>query len=208
MGGIGSGRRAVHRLTSEYLKLDVRALQRAGMLHPGHIGSWSWRFGGEVRAAVVIEGHADQICLRHVVGGSAGYGSAYSVRLNRTVCAFGGTRPWFQCPKCCERAAVLYGGTQFVCRRCRRLAYAVQRETGSDRLLRRADAIRRRLDWVPGVLNAMGGRPRGMHRSTYLRLLSEYNRLMMAGFNGFSEQLHSVDSTLRRVERQMRALMR
>jgi hypothetical protein len=35
---------------------------------------------------------------------------------------------------------------------------------------RRANTIRRRLRWQPGILNGMGGKPKGMHWKTFQRL--------------------------------------
>lgn len=46
------------------------------------------------------------------------------VPILRTVCNYGGRRPWFGCPNCTARVALLYmrrGG--FYCRRCAQVAY-------------------------------------------------------------------------------------
>jgi hypothetical protein len=50
----------------------------------------------------------------------------YPVRIERTPCNLGGSRHWFICPAvgCGRRAAILYGGGNFACRRCHQLAYA------------------------------------------------------------------------------------
>ena len=50
------------------------------------------------------------------------------MRLSRSSCHYGGERPWFLCPHCGRRVAILYGGAVFACRTCYGLAYEVQRE--------------------------------------------------------------------------------
>lgn len=61
------------------------------------------------------------------------------------------------------------------CRHCHRLTYASTRETDDDRASRRANKIRRRLGWEPGILNAENGKPKGMHWDTYWRLVARHH---------------------------------
>ncbi len=102
----------------------------------------------------------------------------YPVQIERTDCNLGGQRVWFWCPGCGRRVAVLYGWEVFSCRHCRNLAYASQRETANDRIIRRADSIRERLGWEIGIANPRGGKPKGMHWKTYWRLHDQYNELV------------------------------
>ncbi len=51
--------------------------------------------------------------------------------------------------------------------------YPSQREDPS----RRADRIRERLGWEPGILNGPEGKPKGMHWRTFERLYVEHGRL-------------------------------
>ena len=69
------------------------------------------------------------------------------------------------------------GGRVFTCHHCYDLAYPSQREASHDRKARRADKIRARLGWEPGLWGLPGERPKGMHRETYDRLVSEVERL-------------------------------
>src|SRR3981081_1806868 len=71
---------------------------------------------------------------------------------------------WFICPAvgCGRRVEILYGGGIFACRHCYRLAYASSREDVCDRAARRADRLRARLGWEPGILNGNGGQPKWM----------------------------------------------
>jgi hypothetical protein len=78
--------------------------------------------------------------------------------------------------------AVLYqGGKYFACRNCYRLAYRSQRDTQSDRLIHKADKLRDRLGWEPGILSGNGDKPKGMHWKTFRQLQAEHDRLADAG---------------------------
>jgi hypothetical protein len=52
------------------------------------------------------------------------------------------------------------------------LAYPSQCENIGDRATRKADKIRDRMGWEPGILNSEGLKPKGMHWKTYERLCS------------------------------------
>ncbi len=88
-----------------------------------------------------------------------------------TPCNFGGSRPWFVCPGegCARRVAILYGPGpgQLLCRYCRDLTYQSQRTWELGRAERRTEKAAARLA-------ADGGRPKGMHHTTYLKLTRDY----------------------------------
>lgn len=88
-----------------------------------------------------------------------------------TPCNFGGSRPWFVCPGegCGRRVAILYGPEpgQLLCRHCRDLTYESQRTWYLGRAEWRTEMARSRL--APD-----GGRPKGMHHTTYVRLARAY----------------------------------
>jgi len=180
MGGFGSGRHAQggKQTTSEYLALDVRCLQRKRMLTPGCAFSWSWSRGGEVFASIQVRTEADRLILnyRHRSPREEWQTENYPVNLDWTPCTFGGQRAWFICPTagCGKRVAILYCGGLFMCRRCHQLTYRCQRENADDRASRRADRIRHKLGWEPGILNPNGGKPKGMHWSTFNRLCNQH----------------------------------
>lgn len=194
MGGYGSGQwQSGKNTTSDYRFLDVRRLQRDGLLTPGHNLTWSWKRGGETVASIQISTKADRLILnyRHQSGGGDWQPIEYPVWLDWTACTFGGKRVWLLCPAkgCGRRVAVLYGGTIFACRHCHRLAYASQRESDYDRATRRADTIRRRLGWEPGILNGPGWKPKGMHWRTFERLKAEHDAFVGVSQEGFSKRL-------------------
>ena len=160
MGGFGSGRQGGRRCTDEIRALDVRKIARAGLLEHGRSFGWQWTCDEEVIASIRGLVDHDRVSLdyRQRIGGGEWQPMRYAVRLDWTPCEFGGRRPWWLCPAvgCQRRVAVLYGGAVFACRRCHDLAYRCQRETWDDRAARRAESVRRRLGWEPGILNGNG----------------------------------------------------
>ncbi len=193
MGGFGSGRRSGKDCTDEMQAIDVRKLQRQRLLTPGNSLTWSWSINGEICATINLLVGADQVTLNYRTRerGKDWRPMNYPVRITWTPCTFGGRRAWWQCPVsgCGRRVAVLYGGTLFACRHCQGLAYRCQRETEHDRAARRADTIRRRLGWEPGILNGNGWKPKGMHWRTFERLELEHDSQVNAAIVGMAAQL-------------------
>ena len=80
----------------------------------------------------------------------------------------GGRRPWFQCPACGRRCALLYEQHEKLsCRVCRGLAYRSQRCNREDRIRLKAQKIRQRLGGSANLLIPFPERPKGMPRRTY-----------------------------------------
>lgn len=75
-------------------------------------------------------------------------------------------------------------GGIFASRQRYRLAYPSQHETEFDRAARRAEKIRNRLGWEPGVLNGEEWKPKGMHWKTYERLTEQHNNLARESLSG------------------------
>lgn len=204
MGGMGSGRRGQSgkRTTDNMRALDVLRLQRDGLLIPGGVFGWSWTRNGETVASIQIRAETNRVVLCYRSRDYSGEWQQleYPVYLEWTGCALGGKRVWFQCPgQCGRRVAILYGGRKFACRHCHKLAYECQRETYDDRAIRRADTIRVRLGWRPGIANPIGGKPKGMHWRTYYRLTMKYFRLANQSLAATSEKLGMVSDKLDRL---------
>lgn len=173
MGGIGSGRPAgsgSRRKTTDLRALDVRQLARAGCLRPGQGYLWTWSCEGVQTASVYVVTGSDhlQLSYRLRIDGSEWHPVIATVRLERTPCTYGGTRPWLLCPHCLRRCAVIYTGRRPLCRRCLRLAYPSQSETALDRCHRRSQKMFQRIG-VEDPCQPMV-RPKGMHRKTFERL--------------------------------------
>jgi len=201
MGGFGSGRGQDGKATtSDYRALDVRRLQRDGLLVAGNSFGWSWTRNGEKVASIQVRTEADRVILDygHQSGGGEWKNENYPVRVEWTPCNYGGTRAWFRCPAvgCGRRVAILYGGTIFACRHCYRLAYHCQRENLGDRATRRAGKIRNRLKWEPGILNGHCGKPKGMHSRTYQRLTIKHDAHVSISLNMMQQRMRMIETKL------------
>ncbi|MCU7796499.1 MAG: hypothetical protein KZQ75_05160 [Candidatus Thiodiazotropha sp. (ex Myrtea spinifera)] len=198
MGGVGSGRHwysGAKDTTDDYRSIDVRRWNRDGLLVPHQSFGWQWSRYGEVIASINVRAEPDRVVLtyRHRKGSKEWKDENYPVYLDWTACHLGGERPWFLCPArgCGRRVAILYGGSIFACRHCYQLAYPSQREAYYDRAARRADRIRNKLGWEPGILNPKGWqKPKGMHWSTFERLNKEHDAFAQSSFTGIAAQLN------------------
>ena len=143
--------------------------------------------------SIQVRTESDRVILsyRQRSGGGEWKDERYPVRLSWSPCTYGGQRAWFLCPAagCGRRVAVLYGGDIFACRHCYRLAYPSQRETADDRALRRADRIRARLGWEPGILNGDGSKPKWMRWRTFQRLSTKHGAFVGASLAGLAQRL-------------------
>ena len=207
MGGMGSGRRyqGGKSTTSDMRALDVRRLQRDGLLTPGRAFGWNWSRNGETIASIQMRTEEDRVILnyRSRSNGDEWKAMEYPVRLEWTDCTLGGQRAWFLCPAqgCGRRVAILYGGSVFACRHCHKLNYQCQRETNDDRAARRADKIRERLKWDAGILNGNGRKPKGMHWRTFERLRAEHDAFVSASLAGMAKRLGLFENRLEAMNR-------
>jgi hypothetical protein len=123
--------------------LDVRLLARTGRLPPGQ------------EPIVTLSYDTDGTRVDE------------NVALDYTPCNYGGMRPWWRCPGCGTRVAILYSGLGFRCRRCHGLAYTTTREDADCRAILRARRLVERLGGTPMI--GPGPRPRGAHRDRWER---------------------------------------
>jgi hypothetical protein len=193
MGGPGSGNRWRYggkATTDDYRTLDVRRWAREGVLRPGYWGGWQWTCNGETVASIQMRAEQNRAILiyKHRSGDGEWKDEQYAVRIARTPCNLGGSRAWFICPAvgCGRRVAILYGGRIFACRHCHQLAYASSREDAGGRATRRADGLRARLGWEPGILNGEGGKPKWMRWRTFDRLTAKHNAFVADSLAGMA----------------------
>ena len=205
MGGFGSGRTGGKSCTEDKRRIDVRQLHRDGRLTPGATFGWSWTRQGETVAIINFTVEADRVWLhyRHSRTGQDWQERRYPVCLERTPCHLGCERVWWRCPAagCGRRVAVLHGVAVFACRHCHKLAYSSQRETATDRAIRRAGQLRKRLGWVPGIAHGEGPRPKGMHLRTFERLRAEHATLVHRALGGIELQLDRLQQHMNNIGR-------
>jgi hypothetical protein len=201
MGGFSSGcwQRGKN-TTSDMQALDIRWLQRDGLLTPGRANNLQWTRNGNEVASIQMRTEVDRVILNYRSRSNGGEWRPmeYPVYLEWTPCHLGGRRAWFLCPaqSCGRRVAILFGGSVFACRHCHKLAYACQREADHDRAARRANTIRRRLGWEPGILNLPGWKPKGMHWRTFERLKTEHDAFANASSAGMAKRLELMNRLL------------
>jgi hypothetical protein len=157
------------------LRLDMRFLHRNDWLRPGLSFTLSWSWRGEPTASIGVTTNPDAIRLSYST--KDGEQVEELVDLDRTPCTYGGTRPWFLCPKCGRRVGVLFAGRRFWCRHCHGIAYAVENEDKISRLLRRANKLRERVGAKAGTAYPVTFKPKGMHQKTFDRIRWEIQEL-------------------------------
>lgn len=178
MGGYGSGRRLdAKSVTSSYLCIDAAHLKKHGALEPG--GEFILRFEAR-NAEVAGEAEETVVWFNYAVRkGDDFEEQLYRVPLSFTQTQFKSERVWFLCPNidCGYRVAKLYIGNKLGCRHCLKLSHQSKNESLSERMARKADKIRIKLGWQEGIFSPEEGRPTGMHRQTFERLVKHYREL-------------------------------
>jgi len=173
--------------TDDYHAIDVRRWRREGLLIPGRTFNWQWTRNGERIGDINVQNEINLVILsyRSECGAKEWKYYEYPVLLDRTSCHFGGERVWFHCPVfgCGRRVAILYGGVIFACRHCHHLGYSSQRENIFERKARRAEKIRAKLGWEPGILEGDGAKPIGMRWRTFERLSAEHDEVVYQSQN-------------------------
>ena len=185
--------------------LDIRKIQRAGLLVPGRSFGWKWTRNGEKIASINLRTDCDaplsKVTLHYRTRPHGGEWKDmnYPVYVSWTGCNYGGQRVWWLCPAvgCGRRVAVLYGGSVYACRHCHMLAYSTQREQAHDRAGSRADTIRKRLSWDAGILNLPGGKPKGMHWRTFDRLQAAHDVHVNQALAGMAAKMGILEGRLK-----------
>ena len=199
MGGFGSGR--FHQngkaTTHDYpVALDVRWLNRMGLLVPGMSTSLRWSLQGALVTTLLVRVDEEALTLSPITASGKLSAPEQQVYLDWSVCNLGGQRPWFRCPACSRRVALLYGAGEFACRHCLNLAYASQREKSHVRALRKVDRLRDTLQWGAGILTLDRSKPKGMHSRTFARLVTEQDALVREYLTGMAQRYEGLERFL------------
>ncbi len=187
MGGFGSGRRRRSRraVVEDAFRLDAQELGRGGRLEDGRSARFVFAAGGRATDTLELEPDDWAITCRFTRRrpGRADEVAQYAIEISRTDCNFGGTRPWFLCPRigCRRRVSALFFDTPYLsCRVCARLGYRTQMQKSAVRGVERAKKIRAALGGRPGLVHPFPPRPKGMHRRRYDELRREVEDLERA----------------------------
>ena len=188
MGGFGSGRKLGASCTGDYRSIDVRQWQREKLLVVGLSFNATWLYAGKDIGTISVKAENKQVRLSYSCqrNGAEWERLDYSIQLEATSCHYGGGRYWFTCPAvgCGKRVAKLYlGDKYFACRQCYRLTYPCQRESPTDRILRKAEKLKVKLQWQSGLYERKGEKPKGMHWKTFMRLQAKYDEMIIIGLN-------------------------
>ena len=146
----------------DFLRLDVRKLQ-----FPPNAPAW--QYPAETLAVSLRE---DTLRCVHD-------GLDYLITVDRTACNYGGTRPWFLCPSCGDRRAVLYRPSDcgpLGCRRCLRLLYESEREDALGRAILKVRKIENRIcEPATGIVGTahLAEKLKGKHWNTFDRGAAE-----------------------------------
>jgi hypothetical protein len=105
--------------------LDIRQLAHETGLSHGTRRQWSWYHpNGSLKGTIAIAVLRERLLLAYTQAGTAIH---ELVPITYSTGCGGGRRPWFQCPACQRRVALLYKhGVRFRCRRCWALGYPSQ----------------------------------------------------------------------------------
>lgn len=183
----GAGRPAHHGKVEHYRRLDIRRWAREGMLTGGGYFGWQWQEDGKQVASIGVRVNApDLVTLIYRWQRDGVWRDEFvPIRLAKTVCYYGGERPWFICPHCGHQAAILYlASGKWFCRKSLKLAYASQSEDHLDRLRRKKSKLELKLK---GSV-----KPKGMHQTTYSRLKERWINAEMAWDDEFTRRAVSM----------------
>lgn len=195
MGGRGSGRSSSMGMLvdkcEDYRSLDIASLRRKGCLKPGFSGRITWSRGGTVRAW--IQYRVEEMGLRLIYrtrrpGDEEWRDIDELFPFVYTATNFARRRKWLQCLSCRRRCRVLFGGAYFRCRQCHGLRYESQYEPAWLSGTSRAQKIRERYGGSGSLDEPFPGKPKGMHRRTYDRLVYQDEKLTALWIRGISEK--------------------
>ncbi len=192
MGGYGSGRVGERELITNLRFLNVRWLNKQGLLKSKGVKTLSWSRNGKPWGKMEVLVEEDCIRLIYKVSRNDGpwEDKDVEIKLLKTSCRFGGFQYWFECPVCRRRVCCVYLSNTWCCRHCGHLAYPSENEDEIERLRSKALKLKEKLRgeyWI---------KPKGMHQKTYDRLREAFLEAEAKADDAFDEKLQQLDQRL------------
>ena len=154
--------------------IDIRVLNKKGMLFPGASCQLTWKTEhDEGYTTIDCRAKKDRLVIEYKYDGINGDERMFQhvIDFDFTPCHFGGRRTWFLCPTCGKRVAVVYKFQWgYSCRHCCDLTYLSRSENKVNRLMQKAKMNRVRVGGTGDVICSFPPKPKGMHWRTYWRL--------------------------------------
>jgi hypothetical protein len=184
-------RQPKHATTYEALDLDIRALARAKNLREGLVmfaTTWTHGLSESGVGVKVLDGE----CALVSYSDRRGEAITERIGIEWTPCNYGGARPWWTCPQCDRRCAIVYarGMWPFMCRLCANLTYETAQSDAFTRAICKTNKRHARLGWEWG--KPFPPKPKGMHRRTWTPLVTECSdaaRLEKVVFDEWAERM-------------------
>jgi hypothetical protein len=186
-------RRWEHYTTDDSLPLDIRLLQRSVQLRRNWSRSIHWT-NGHSKCSVGLTVHGGDFVTISYADGNGG-SRFETLDITWTHPNFGGERPWWTCPNCSRRCAIVYalGSHPFVCRLCASLTYVTAQSDEFTRATRKSLDRQKRIGWVLGA--PFPSKPKGMHWRTWERLVTDYSAAASATHAVFDKWAEQMDRT-------------
>jgi hypothetical protein len=187
MGGMGSGsysRWNSKTTTDQVKKIDIRFMNKNGLLVTNFTGKFSWSISGNPAGNIGYTNYSDHLILDYRYRENGGEWQPVKQRIDydRTNCNYGGDRLWFLCPRCNARIAVLYcKDVLFLCRHCYEIPYTTQYQGHMDNLIDKKHALGKRI-FEHYEYGEGWGKKKGMHLKTFNRLHARYEALEQRWF--------------------------
>ena len=115
MGGKGSGtwcRWNTKTTVEDTKRINIVYMHQQGLLKHGLMGRLRWTRNGKPNGDIQFHCHNDYLLLnyRYREHRKEWQPVTQQIALERTPCNYGGSRPWFLCPRCNRRIAILCSG--------------------------------------------------------------------------------------------------
>lgn len=180
-------------LTTSRMRLDIRTMQDDTLAPWTHHHQWK----NGTTAVLRFKRREKKATIELSVPGKEMHQTA--VELDTTPQHFGGSRAWWKCPCCHARVGVLYWSWRWQCRKCAELVHPSTRQSESSLAYGRVNRVRRKLGWNGGLLSPMAGRMKGMHRTTYARLLKELSQASVAAVGAGDANIDRLSKRIKRI---------